>query len=448
MGELESILKKLIGFNTVNNPGLNLQPTIECAEYISTYLSDKCNIENKIITSKEFFSIFGQVGQGSPHILLLAHMDTVPVRPEQWLTNPFELTIKGDKAYGRGALDNKSGVTILMNVAENSSKLATEQGKLSFAITGDEEIGGQNGAKIIYEKLVQEAQLPDFIINCDANGESITTRRRNGFGVTLQVPRTGSIVQGKKVCIRFDTKIEGREMRHSAYFLPGIDQHALLKASKFLRDHRGWKIHAIREQSFIKSNVVPDYITLDVIEPYQEGQSWNTEDSLTDLFKSFLAFSRISFKTDFSDFGINSLPNLLNLSKEEIEVYFDVRAMTKDLNEVKSAFESVVIEKFDKFTLNLGGGQGVLNTSKDSILVQQAQKVAKDYHISPILTELEGASDSRFFSQSNIPIIDIGPCGANLHGANEYVVISSLKRVALFINALVEKLIISRVKFS
>ncbi|MFX1252074.1 MAG: M20/M25/M40 family metallo-hydrolase [Promethearchaeota archaeon] len=441
MQYIRTLLEKLVSFNTINDPQANLRPTSECANFISSFLDTKCSIKSEIIIDDDFYNVFGQIGSGSPHILLLAHFDTVPVRPDQWNTNPFELIVRGDEAYGRGALDNKSGVTILLMVAKALSESLKGIGTVSFVFSGDEEIGGLHGVNKIREKLVRENQLPDFIINCDANGERITTRRRNGFGIFLNVPRIKTVIKGNKVQKRFETKIEGREMRHSAYFLPGIDQHALLKASKFLRDHGDWEILSIKEHAFVKSNVIPEYITLEIIAPSEEGKNWMVESSLKDLFQSLLAFSRINFPTEPSDFGINSLPNLLRLDNENIEVYFDVRAMVSDSSTVQSTFELLAAEKFDESTLRIVGGRGFLNTSKNEFIVQLASQLAKEYSINPNPFELEGASDSRYFSQDNIPIIEIGPLGGNLHGNNEYVQLSSLKRVVSFVRALVEKLL-------
>lgn len=53
-----------------------------------------------------------EIGQGEKLLGILSHLDVVPTDPSQWKTNPFIPTIKNDRLYARGALDDK-GPTIL-----------------------------------------------------------------------------------------------------------------------------------------------------------------------------------------------------------------------------------------------------------------------------------------------------------------------------------------------
>ncbi|MDA9617704.1 M20 family peptidase [Pseudomonadota bacterium] len=92
-------------------------------------------------------------------ILLTAHYDVVPVIPGTesiWEEEPFAGVISNNRIWGRGALDDKSGVVGMMEAAtyliqNNFQPTRT----VYFSFGHDEEIGG-GGAALVTEKLKQE----------------------------------------------------------------------------------------------------------------------------------------------------------------------------------------------------------------------------------------------------------------------------------------------------
>ena len=58
------------------------------------------------VTNVDYHAGFGEVGKGDKLIGILAHLDVVPVG-DGWDSDPFSLTIKDNKAYGRGTSDDK-----------------------------------------------------------------------------------------------------------------------------------------------------------------------------------------------------------------------------------------------------------------------------------------------------------------------------------------------------
>lgn len=87
-------------------------------------------------------------------ILLMGHLDVVPeFSKEQY--EPYE---ENGRIYARGACDMKSGNAIMMAVMRD---LAMKEGapKMALMLTGDEEIGGHNGAEYLIEKLGYRAKV-------------------------------------------------------------------------------------------------------------------------------------------------------------------------------------------------------------------------------------------------------------------------------------------------
>ena len=92
-------------------------------------------------------------------ILLTGHYDVVPVIPGTesiWEEEPFAGVISNNRIWGRGALDDKSGVVGMMEAATYLIKNNFQPARtVYFSFGHDEEIGG-GGAAQVTEKLKQE----------------------------------------------------------------------------------------------------------------------------------------------------------------------------------------------------------------------------------------------------------------------------------------------------
>ena len=81
-------------------------------------------------------------------ILLLAHMDVVPVAaPEAWTHPPFSGALADGFIWGRGALDDKSSVLGILEAVEALLAARFRPGPTIYLAFGhDEEVSGQHGA--------------------------------------------------------------------------------------------------------------------------------------------------------------------------------------------------------------------------------------------------------------------------------------------------------------
>ncbi len=86
----------------------------------------------------------------APPVLLLAHMDTVPVEPgteSSWARGPFSGDVADGFVWGRGTLDDKGSVTAILEAVETLLKRGFRPKQAVLLAFGhDEEIGGQAGA--------------------------------------------------------------------------------------------------------------------------------------------------------------------------------------------------------------------------------------------------------------------------------------------------------------
>ncbi len=92
-------------------------------------------------------------GDGSkPPLMLLNHMDTVPVDRAGWSVDPFAGIEKDGSIYGRGALDMKNfGIAQLMSMVLLKRSGIPLQRDVVFVAVADEEVSGDLGAGWIAE---------------------------------------------------------------------------------------------------------------------------------------------------------------------------------------------------------------------------------------------------------------------------------------------------------
>ena len=99
---------------------------------------------------------------------VLAHMDVVDARREEWERSPFELIEENGNFYGRGTSDNKAGVVALVSTILRFKAEKTQPAReLVFAFVGDEETGMDTTRQIAAHPWVRNAE---FAINTDAGG--------------------------------------------------------------------------------------------------------------------------------------------------------------------------------------------------------------------------------------------------------------------------------------
>ncbi|NNE00386.1 MAG: dipeptidase [Pirellulaceae bacterium] len=91
--------------------------------------------------------------KGAPVVVVYGHYDVQPVEPlEQWITDPFDPTIRDGNLYARGATDDKGQV--LTHVQSVCDWLATGEPlplQIKFLIEGEEEVGSENLERMLPE---------------------------------------------------------------------------------------------------------------------------------------------------------------------------------------------------------------------------------------------------------------------------------------------------------
>ncbi len=144
------LLQRLIQFDTTNPPGNEA----ECISFIKGLLTE-VGIETTILArAPERPNLIARLsGQGNaPSLLLYGHVDVVTTDNQQWQHPPFEGKVVDGFVWGRGALDMKGGVAMMLaaflRAKAEDLKLP---GDVVLTIVSDEEASGDYGAKFLVE---------------------------------------------------------------------------------------------------------------------------------------------------------------------------------------------------------------------------------------------------------------------------------------------------------
>lgn len=211
------LLSRLIQADTTNPPG-NEMPA---AKLVAEELEGK-GVEYKLLESapgRGNVVAWAESREPGPSVLLLSHLDVVPADPEEWRVEPFSGVIKDGFVWGRGALDDKLSVAVFLRVFLDLVESGRFKGKLIYAATADEEMGGRMGAGWLVANH-PELVKADYVLN-------------EGGGFEVPGKRSLFLVQAaEKGVYWFKLRFKGSPGHAS---MPRAGDNALLKAAEAAR---------------------------------------------------------------------------------------------------------------------------------------------------------------------------------------------------------------------
>ena len=145
------LLQRLIRFDTTNPSGNER----ECVEWIDGVLRDSGYETTMLAKDPERPNLLARLKgrDEAPSLLLQGHVDVVPVEGQTWQHPPFEGKNVDGWVWGRGALDMKGGVAMMLSAfLRAKAEGLTPPGDVLLLILSDEEAGGDYGAKFLVEE--------------------------------------------------------------------------------------------------------------------------------------------------------------------------------------------------------------------------------------------------------------------------------------------------------
>jgi carboxypeptidase PM20D1 len=163
------ILGRSVAFKTVEGQG----QVPAYAAYLKSILTDAgFNADDISITpfkeTATFVARWRGTGTKKP-MLVTAHMDVVAANPKDWTRDPFTMVRENGYLFGRGVLDNKFDLSMIITTIADLKKSGFKPNRdIILVFSGDEETAQESTQTLT--KLFPDA---DFLLNGDAGGGAI-----------------------------------------------------------------------------------------------------------------------------------------------------------------------------------------------------------------------------------------------------------------------------------
>ena len=373
------ILKKLVSFDTTS-----FKSNLDLIKFIENYLND-WNIKSELIydETKNKANLFTTIGpnlQGG--IVLSGHTDVVPITKQNWTSDPFILTERDDKLFGRGSSDMKGFIAIVLSrVSAMVEKKLKKPIHLAFSY--DEEIGCV-GVHSLLDLIKKKSINPEFCI--------------------VGEPTSMEMVIGHKGKHAYDVKVDGLSC-HSGQAPNGVN--AINYASKLIN-----YIEEINKEKSIKGPFDNDY--------------------------------EIPYSTLHT--GLIKGGTILNIVPKLCQFEFEIRHLVEDdpletIQRIKQYTEELLIKEMHNIssTTNIEINEKInypgLNISESISPVKQVKELlGKSSHKKVVF----GTEGGLFKRELNLPTIICGPGSIDqAHKPDEFISIQQIEKGGTFIDKLI-----------
>ena len=307
----QEIMAKLISFPTVSRDS-----NIELIDWVEEYL-DGFGVKATRITTPDGHKaqLYAHIGPDvDGGVVLSGHTDVVPVDGQNWDTDPWTVTEKDGKLFGRGTCDMKGFDALALSAVP----LALERGikrPLQIALSRDEEIGCVGA--------------PEMIEHMVASGMP------RASAAIIGEPSMMKAVTGHKGGIGFKTHIHGFEV-HSSLLHTGVC--AVMESAKLIT----WA----NEQNAINRAKTPSALDAEFVPPWSTVHahmiSGGTANNITAADCAFSLGFRVLPGENPQDYAKAYLAKVREVEAEmqavvpeariEIEPFFDVPGLKPEEN--------------------------------------------------------------------------------------------------------------------
>jgi len=413
-----TILKKLIHFDTTNPPGNER----ECIAWINNLLKDSGIQTQTFAKTPERPNLIARLpgrGEAAP-LLLYGHVDVVTTENQQWQHPPFEAEEADGFIWGRGAIDMKGGVAMMLAALLRAKAEGLDlPGDVVFAAVSDEENGGEFGARFLVEEHPEHFKDIRY-----AFGEF------GGFTMTIADKRFYPIMVAEKQMCWMKATLRGPGGHGSMPVRGG----AMARLAEFLKrlDERNLPVHVTPVAQQMIGSIAAN---LGGLKGMLLGQLINP--TMTDFMLNLLGDSGRTFGPLLHNTASPTMlqgSSKINVIPGEVSVGIDGRLlpgfgpdeMLAEMRQLTGPEVDIEIARYEEGPAE--PDMGLFDTLADVLREADPEAI-------PIPLLLSGVTDGRFFSRLGIQTYGFTPLRLNadfnfmgcVHAADERVPVEAVE---------------------
>jgi len=363
------ILTELVAFPVLGGEG-NHAISAWIKDYLDGYGVAYQTVPDETGTKEAIHCRIGPAVDGG--IILSGHMDVVPVVGQPWETDPFKLTLKGDKLFGRGSCDMKGFLACCL--ASLPLLLRSRLKKpVYFAFSFDEEIGCMAG------DLTAEA-IRDFY-------------DEKPGGAIIGEPTMLQPMVGQKGIMVYTTTVYGSQ-GHSSRVKEEVDAiHEAARLVVWLED----KMDALIAAGRTDDRFHPNHTSIHV-GTIRGGSAFN------------IIANECSFDWDFRNIPLDDAQDIID----------DFQAFCQERIQLRRQ----VFPGFDITHAAMHPPVPPLDTAENETIVDLIKRISGNDQVSTVAYAAEAGQ----FSRAGFPAVICGPGDiAQAHRANEFCAVAQLE---------------------
>ena len=378
--KVRELLATLVGFDTTSSKS-NLALIAFVEDYLKSHRVGSLRIPSPDGVKANLFATIG--GSGNGGIGLSGHSDCVPVEGQRWTSDPFTLTARDGKLYGRGSCDMKGFLAcVLASVPLFKTRALKE---LVHVIVSYDEQVGCTGVRPLIARFGKDLPRPRAII--------------------VGEPTSMQVIDAHKRIDVYRTRVTGREAHSS---LPALGVNAISAAAALVCELD--RIGAAVAKKENDPHFEPPYSTISV-GTIKGGTAGNIVPKLCEF-----------------QWQVRSLPQATPGEAPRELAAFAEKALLPKMKQVTS---EAAIETTDTNTVPAF----VARKTSEAVALALKLTGAKETQAVSYTTE------AGLFEQAGCPSVICGPGDiAQAHAADEFVSVEQLDACMAFLAELVREL--------